>query len=173
MTAHEKEAWRDIILGIVFLLFGLVVYIASFGIPSARYDLLGAAFMPRYLGVLCVITSCGILFFGIRKKLRITQEQEIKNENAEVKNPTVHKKHPFVAFFSMVLFTLFILALDWGISGFRTLTIIFMLVLGGLLIKTSHMNKNLKHGIILVLLAVIMGFGLHYVFTQIFVVDLY
>lgn len=174
MTVKEKEAYRDIVLGVIFVIFGIAVYIASSDITTVRFDPLGPAFMPRFLGILSALVSGGILISGIRKKIRITKEQETKQEGVgEEQKQLSYKKHPIVAFFSLCFFALFILAFDLGLSGFRTLSIIFMLILGGLLIKTSNTNKYIKHSIILVFLTLALSFGLHYVFTQVFVVNLH
>ena len=170
MTTKEKEAWKEIALGIIFIVFGIAVYIVSQDIPGVKYDLLGPAFMPRFLGIVCALISCGIFFNGVRKKLRAAKEKEPEGEQ---KKPLPYKTHSKAAFFSICLFFLYILALDLGISGFRTLTTIFVLVLGGVLINISNTKGKIKYFIILVFLALTLSFGLYYLFTRVFVVNLY
>jgi hypothetical protein len=50
---------------------------------------------------------------------------------------------------------------------------IFVLVLGGVLIKAEKGGAALKKGIILFLLALSLSFGLFNLFTRVFIVDLY
>jgi hypothetical protein len=172
MTVQEKKSWQEIITGIIFIAFGIVVFKVTQNLPSAMYDPLGPAFMPRLLGFLCALIACVILFHGIRIRIVLMRNPPVKETPGDVASPA-HTRHPVIAFFSIILFSLYILALDAGISGFRTLTIIFVLVFGGVLIKTSHNKGVVKQFSVLVVLALVLSFGLFYLFTQVFIVDLY
>ena len=170
MTAKETEAVKEIILGSVFIVFGIVVFLLTEERAGTIYDPLGPAYVPRALALLCAIVSCPILFQGIKKKIACARLE--KTTEAE-KEPVPYTQHPKTAFLAMVLFFLYILALDTGISGFRTLTILFVLILGGILIKVSGEKAILKRIIILVIIALVLSFGLYYLFTQVFIINLY
>jgi len=170
MAEKEADALRDIILGSVFIILGIVVLLLSQNIPKAIYDPLGPAFLPRGLAYLCIIFSGVILFYGIRKKIACAKQgKKIEEEKA----PVSYTRHPKVALFAMALFFLYVLALHVGISGFRTLTILFILILGGVLFKFSGRKGIIKPAIILVVLSLILSLGLHFLFTQVFITDLY
>jgi hypothetical protein len=111
-----------------------------------------------------------ILFQGIRKRIAAAKEHKIEETPVE---PVPFKRHPLTAVSAMALVFFYILALDLGLSGFRTLTVVFILVLGGLLLKAESWGSRAKKGVFLVVLAVILSFGLFYLFTRVFIVDLY
>ncbi|MDR1625871.1 MAG: tripartite tricarboxylate transporter TctB family protein [Spirochaetia bacterium] len=170
MNANEHAAVKDIILGSSFIIFGIVVCVLTQYLPEAVYDPLGPAFIPRLLGLACIATSCVILFHGIRKKMAASGA---RGKSRQEKAPVLFVRHPKSALFAMILFFLYILALDTGISGFRTLTTLFVLLLGGMLIKISRQGKAIQTSLILIALSFTLSFGLYYLFTQVFIVDLY
>jgi len=171
MTEIETDAVKNIILGSVFIVFGIAVFLLTEERAGTIYDPLGPAFIPRALALLCAIVSVPILFQGIRKKMACAGPE--KTTEAE-KNPASYTRHPKAALLAMLLFFLYILALDMGISGFRTLTIVFVLILGGMLIKVSGEKKAmLKRIIILVIISLVLSFGLYYLFTRVFIINLY
>jgi hypothetical protein len=129
--------------------------------------------MPRALALFSIACSCVILFHGIRKRVAAAKEADREEKKAENEPAFPFTPHPLTAGSAMVLVFFYILALDLGISGFRTITMIFVLVLGGVLIKAEKGGAALKKGIILFLLALSLSFGLFYLFTRVFIVDLY
>jgi hypothetical protein len=166
----EKNWGTDIVLGTIFIVFGIAVYLATLNLTASTYDPLGPAFMPRTLGILITLTAIVILYHGIRKKIAITGVEESSGKPDEILPFT---KHPLIALTGMVLTFAYILALDLGLSGFRTLTMLYVLLLGGILIKAEKGGKLLKKFVVLVIIALVMSFGLFYLFTQVFTVNLY
>ena len=160
----------DIVLGSVFIIFGAGVYAATLGLPGATYDPLGPAFMPRALGICSIICSSVILYHGIRKRAAAAAQRGRERDTAE---PFPFTRHPLTALSAMGMVFVYILALDLGLSGFKTLTVVFTLALGGMLIKAEKGGFPVKRGIILFILALALSFGLFYLFTQVFIVDLY
>lgn len=171
MTAKERDSWIDIVLGALFIVFGILVYAATLDLPGSTYDPLGPAFMPRALGILSAVTAAVILYHGIRKRRAPGGAVEASGEQPKSSLPFT--RHPLTALAGMALVFVYILTLDIGLSGFRTLTVIFVLFLGGMLIKAEKSGKILKKGVFLFLLALALSFGLFYLFTQVFIVDLY
>ncbi len=170
MTTLEKNSWTDIVLGSLFILFGAAVLIATSGLPGSTYDPLGPAFMPRALGLCSMICSAVILYHGLRK--RAAAKKETAPPETREAAPAFDR-HPRTAFAAMVLVFLYIFALYAGLSGFRTLTVVFVLALGGMLMKAENRGSLAKKTAILVVLAVFLSFGLFHLFTQVFIVDLY
>ena len=170
MTAQEKNSWTDIILGSVFILFGAGIYAATLDLPGSTYDPLGPAFMPRALGICCVLCSVVIMYHGILKRSAAMKTRERAEKPPQT---ALFTRHPLTALAAMAFVFFYILALDLGVSGFRTLTVVFVLGLGGLLIKAERKGSAVKKGIVLSLLAVFLSMGLFYLFTQVFIVDLY
>ena len=174
-NSKEKNRWIDVILGVLFMIFGFAVYTATLDLPGSIYDPLGPAFMPRVLGILIALTSGVILYHGIYHciKGKVSLAKDRKGFGKEDVSLSSFKKHPFIALVGMILVCVYILALDLGLSGFRTLTLIFVLLFGSTLIKAEKAGKVVKKSIFLFLLALVLSFGLFYLFTQVFIVNLY
>lgn len=175
MTVQEKNSWTDIVLGTIFTTFGAAVYGMTLGLPGPVYDPLGPAFMPRALALSIIVCSAVILYHGIRKRFPPPGKRKGGGENqpAAAEATPLFTRHPLTAGVSMGLVFLYILALDLGLSGFRTLTIVFVLVLGGIFINAEKAGGAVRKGIVLFLLALFLSFGMFYLFTQVFIVDLY
>ncbi|MBP7494179.1 MAG: tripartite tricarboxylate transporter TctB family protein [Spirochaetales bacterium] len=173
-TTKEKYPLIDVVLGVFFMIFGLIVYTATLDLPGSTYDPLGPAFMPRLLGILIAITAGVILYHGIYHHIKTKAAiVRISSESQKEGVSLPFKKHPLTALSAMILVFVYILAMDLGLSGFRTLTLIFVLLLGGMLIKAEKDGNVIKKSVFLFFLALLLSFGLFYLFTQVFIVDLY
>ena len=169
MASKYEDSNRDLILGILSVLFGGAVFIQSGDLPDAFYDPLGPAFMPRALAGAIMFCGLVIVMHGVRKRLA-EAKSETRKADAEV---SLFPRHPLLAFSAMCGMFLFILALDTGISGFRTLSILFVLALGGALLRVEKRGFPKSMIVILAGLALVLSFGLYYLFTQVFIVNLY
>ena len=173
MTTLEKNSWIDIILGVVFIIFGAVVYVLTLDLPGSTYDPLGPAFMPRALALCSLASAAVILYQGLRKRIAVKKELRGKEHETVAVPMLPFTRHPMIAFSAMVMVFFYILALDLGLSGFRTITVLFVLALGGTLIRAEKAGSPVRKGIFLFLLALALSFGLFYLFTRVFIVDLY
>ncbi len=180
MIEREKDGWRDVLLAAGCLLFALIMYAQTLDLPGPTYDPLGPAFLPRLLCIVIFAVSLVILFHGVRKFRAARQVPSATAASAaaasaegEVTELPAFRRHPKIAAAAVAATFLYILALDIGLSGFRTLTVLFILALGTLLLRTEMKRFSLKHSLILAAIALAMGFGLYYLFTRVFIVNLY
>jgi hypothetical protein len=148
----------DIMVAIAFIILGIFIVKESATIPDSPFEVsVGPAFVPRATGWTLILLA-GILLAINIYTLRIAQSNSVHIESFS----------GFVlAVLSFFLIVAYVASMTIGIFGFRTATLIFITVLSWLLNRF-----RLKTLPLAILIGIIMAFGNHYFFTQIFIVDL-
>lgn len=168
MEAKKTEARTDLILGIILLLGSIFIFAISLRIPSSPYEPLGAAFLPKtlsgFIGLLSVILIVSSLYQGNkvdRKSEKVLSEQTTKDSC---------QRRPLLAWAVVISIFLYIFLMPF--IGFRLATFIFMISLGTVIYRREKSSKPLTHYLTLLMIALTLSFGLHYLFTSVMFVNL-
>ncbi len=172
MDSKQSSSKADIILAVVLLASCGFVYWECLSLPESPYEPLGPAFVPKTLSFLIGIAAVWILFEGLQKLRVSSSSRDSSASDAEFTTAKNFVRHPFLAVTGILLTFAYIASMHVGLLGFRSATILFIMVLGGLLCKYEQKNIRMTHLCILLLTACIMGLGGYYLFTQVFVVNL-
>ncbi len=136
----------------------------TLGLPESPYEPMGPAFLPRALSVFIGIFALLLLAKTIISSFKTTGQLSLSETSNQLND---YIKHPIVAFLSMIMTLLYITSMQYGLLGFRSATVLFILFSGGLLTR-----MKLKSIPLFITIACIMGLGGHYIFTKVFTVDL-
>jgi len=139
----------------VILACAVLIY-ESLGLPPGSFEPLGSAPVPQATAGL-IILLCAIVIAGaIRKrgKAITAEEDEVKDE-------------PVSALLLIALTLLYVLLLHFRVMGFGTLTA------GYLFVVISALERFRPRSLIgAAIVGILVGYGVQYLFTQVFVVDL-
>jgi len=170
----RRRAKEDIIIGVVFIILAIVVFITSFELPEPPIATSGPAFWPRVLALL--MSGMSIVLIGnavvmLKMKEAKTDNETLQEEKAlieedEVKEPEkgylfnwwLKYKKPLIAIFATFLFYLFFRVLGFIISVFTLGAVIALLV-------ESDINRKTVAKIIIQ--SVIVTVGMYYLFAVI------
>jgi len=153
---RSRGAGLDVALGLLVLLLCGAILAASVGLPGSPYEPLGPASFPQGVAAVMAILALVVLGQGVRR-LRAGGRRA----------PAVPGGGAWLAAGSYGLSVLFILAMSQGLVGYRAGSVLYVVAMGVLLTRV-----NPRAVPIVLLLALILGLGTHYVFTRVFVVDL-
>lgn len=157
-VAQGPKSVGDMVLGLVMLAVAGAFLWESIGLPESGFESLGPAAVPR--GICAVIAICGLIILvqGARGGVSPAVEWE---------DPTAFVPRPGLAALTVLISVVYVLAMATEILSFRIATVAYLVLLGGLL--TRWQWKRLP---LILVMALLMGFGGEYVFTRIFTVDL-
>jgi len=155
-----KSFWPDILLVMFLLVVAGTYYWGAADLPKGTYDPLGSATIPR---IMCI--AIGLLSIVLLIKTLLERDQNIVEEKT---TPNTPRKEKFsLALLIGLYFIVYVAAMNFRYAGFIVSTFIFL--------TASSVAIKLPKGVhILILLSfsAALSFGLHFTFTQIFVVDL-
>ena len=171
MDSKHSSYRADIILAIVLLLGCAYVYWECLSLPDSPYEPLGPAFVPKVLCILIGICAVWVLIQGLYK-MRSSPLRDSATSDNESTGVADFVKHPLLALVGVLLTLAYIGSMHLKLLGFRSATIIFILVLGIALMKYEKKKLSVFHLLILSIIACIMGLGSYYLFTQVFYVNL-
>jgi hypothetical protein len=149
---------RDIILSLCIMVVSIAVIVESQNIRPPVFEKLGAATVPQIVAVALAFLALVILLDRIREGFRTTISKTTKEQIAS---------RPIMALTVFFLICFYIASMQFGYLGFRTATFLFITISGCVLIRFRF-----KSLLIVLPLSSLMAIGCHYIFTQIFVVDL-
>ena len=157
-VAQGPKSVGDIVLGLVMMAVAAAFLWESIGLPESGFETLGPAAVPR--GICAVIAICGlvILVQGVRSRT---------SPDLEAEDLTDFVPRSGLATVTVLISVAYVLAMATETLSFRIATVAYLVLLGGLL--TGWKRKRLP---IILVMALLMGFGGEYVFTRIFTVDL-
>ena len=158
----EKRAplW-DIGVGAVTLVICFLFYYDSLSLPDPVFDPLGSVMVPRVTCVILGLFALAIIvkgFWQIKRYRIVNSTEDLALD---------FKPRPGLAAGIFCLTMIYIFALSTRIVRFSELTFVFV-ILGGMWMARFRTNAIP----ILMILAIIMGYGGQYVFKQVFFVDL-
>ncbi len=163
-TLHSQDYW-DIALAVVLIIISIVTLVGTASIREFNYEPLGPTFLPKALAY-CFFVMSGLILV----KVAIRQIRERKEELTEpgekgVEEVEGFQRHPWLAVIAVGLISLFISSLHF--LGFRVTSLIFMIVLGTLLIRFENKSNKKRNVISLIIIALVLSFGLYFIFREI------
>ena len=149
---RKFEIWASIL---IIAVCAVVIY-ETLDLPPGSFEPLGSAPVPQATAGIIIILSIVVIINGFRPR-----RVEIDEDTDEVPD------EPVSAFLLCAATLLYVLTLHFRLLGFGTLTAIYLFTL------ISALERfQLKSTIIAAVIAVIGGYGIQYLFTQVFVVGL-
>lgn len=170
MDVTKHRLIVDTILACVLLMISGLAYWGTLDLPDPIFDPLGAAFVPKVLAY-CLAFASGILLIktihGAVKLSGAKPSQEAKTSEKAVSGQEQPRKRNWLAFASVLLTIAYIAVMYCELCGYRTATIIFLIVFGTMLagLKPKMIAINL-------VIALILGLGIYWIFTEVLVVNL-
>ena len=171
MDSKQSSYKADITLSIVLLVGCAYVYWECLSLPDSPYEPLGPAFVPKALCILIGLSAVWVFIQGLQK-MRSRSLHDNTSSDSPITGMTDFVKHPLLALAGVFLTLAYIGSMHLKFLGFRSATIIFILVLGIALMKYEKKKLSVFHLLILLIIACIMGLGGYYLFTQVFYVNL-
>ena len=156
----SKKTMSKIEIGfLVFLIMlSVIVFRDTLSLPPGSFDPVGSAGFPRVISIIIGILSLIILIHPTRSSVNDLQKAS--------KLPT-HRRRGDLAFGFYVLAFFYVLSLAFNLASFAICTSLFLIITMGML--TGFDRKRL---LLVVFIALVIGFGSQYLFTKVFVVDL-
>lgn len=145
---------------IVLVVLASAFLIDSRNISGATFDALGPAPIPRLI-CWCVMALCLVIIgqTWLAHKRVLTAVDE--------KSEDLPKPQPVLAMATLALTAVYVVSMAFRMTSFAVATIVYLSLTIGILCRFSKRGMMVAGGI-----AVIMGFGCQYLFTEIFVIDL-
>ena len=150
----------------------LIVVAAAFlwdtrSLPGPVFDPLGPAPVPRLICWSVIILCLVIIGQVVFARTNATPADETLSELDMVAEPEPTKPQPLLAIATLALSVAYVLVMAFRLTGFAVATIVYLILTIGML---SRFNK--RSMIVGIIIALIMGFGCEYLFTEVFVIDL-
>jgi hypothetical protein len=158
MRPRAVDAIFDVALAVFLLVVAVTFFTASLGLQKSAFESVGPAAVPQAVCVLIAALAAILLFHAIR---RLRTAEALPN-----RAPTV-KPEPVLAILIFLVTAGYIALMNTGLLGFRSATIAYILMVGSMLGRFQPRRLP-----VLLLISLILGFGLHYLFTQVFVTNL-
>ena len=160
---EQPSARADIGLGVTLILVALAIIFGTLDLPEGSFEPLGSASIPQYVSGGVIVLSIWIIARGVARSRRASSQTGESGSNQELAYPL----RPGLAVILVCLAIVYVgvMAMDWLRFSIATSAFIFVSV--SLL---SKFERRLMPAI--VVLALALGIGLEYAFTQIFVIDL-
>ena len=159
-ASDRRSAMGDLVLGLVMLGLAGAFLWESIGLPESDFETQGPAAVPR--GICLVIAVCALII-SVNAVRRLANGANATGPRAEI----AFSLRPGLTGATLLASTLYVLAMALELLSFRVSTVFYVLVLGAVL--TGFERRRL---LVLLILALILGIGGQYVFTQVFTVDL-
>ena len=159
---EERAGRGDLLLALAVILLALVVYWQASLLPPPFFDPLGSAAVPKLAAIVLVVLAIGV----VHERLRAVPGESpggLAAESGDEPAPNA----PWTALASIVLPVLYVGAMQAGWLAFAQASTLFVFALGALF---ARFRPRLL--LLLVPVALIAGYGLDYVFTEILYVDL-
>jgi putative tricarboxylic transport membrane protein len=163
-----KETSSKVELGFSIVLIGLsiVIYWETLDLPPGSFDPIGSAGFPRVVSVAIGVLSLVILIRAVHRILVGSKKTTVSESQQTAVSPTFRARYDLaLGFYALSLAFAVVLALRW--ISFAISTALFLFISIGML--TRFYYKRLP---VAILVALAIGFGCQYIFTQVLVLDL-
>lgn len=144
----------ELLLAIVMIAFSLLTFWGSLDLPEPMLEPIGPAVFPIWTSV---------ILFGFAV---IMLWQAFRGSKPK-KNNLSYRKRWDLAFIMVALTVLYFAVMAAGWLGFRWATVVY-----SFLLTTALFDFNLRKLPFFLLMGLILGIGLHYIFTEILYIDL-
>ncbi len=163
-----QETSSKVELGFSIFLIGLSITIfwETLDLPPGSFDPVGSAGFPRLISVVIGVLSLVILIRAVHRIVVGSKKATASKSQQAAVSPTFRPRHDLaLGFYALSLLFASVLALRW--ISFAISTALFLFISIGML--TRFYFKRLP---VVILIALVIGFGSQYIFTQVFVLDL-
>lgn len=79
------KKYGDIIIALTYMIFAIILFIASFSISAFVTETLGPAFMPRFMSIILFVLGAVLLSRGIVQSKQTETKKEEKTENIPIR----------------------------------------------------------------------------------------
>lgn len=161
-TSSKVEVGFSVFL---VVLSGVTLW-GTLDLPPGVFDPIGSAGFPRFISVVIGVLSLVILIRAVRKIVIGSKEAPASRSQQDPVAPTFRPRHDLaIGFYVLSIAYASVLALR--IVSFAIATTLFLAVSIGMLTRFYY-----KRLLIVIPIALVIGFGCQYIFTQVFVIDL-
>ncbi|HUV07593.1 MAG TPA: tripartite tricarboxylate transporter TctB family protein [Spirochaetia bacterium] len=164
----SKETSPKLELGfsIFLLVLSIIIFRETLSLPPGTFDPVGSAGFPRLISAAIGILSLTVLIRAARRILSGSKNAATSATQKDADSPTFRRRPDLaLGFYALSLVYVSVLALR--LISFGICTALFLLTSIGMLTRFNY--KRLP---IALLIALVIGFGCQYIFTQVFVLDL-
>lgn len=161
---NDSRPGADIGLAVVLIAISLLTIYGTLELPAGSFEPLGSATIPQVVAGAIIVFSVWMLVNALaaRRQTRVMHDRVDGREPSERVRPRYD-----LAISLMVLAVVYVLVMAMGWVRFSLATMIFLILAVGML--TTFARRQLP---VVIVLAVALGLGLEYLFTQVFVIDL-
>ena len=149
-------------LAVALAVFAAVLYQQATLLPPPFFDPLGSAAVPKFVALVLLALALGLV---VQRAFGLTGGG-MAMPTSTTDEPTV-RPAPLAAIGAIILPILYVASMQAGWLAFAQASSLFVLALGGLFARWRLRNLAL-----LLPLALLTGYGLDYIFTEILYVDL-
>ena len=161
---NSSSPGAEIGVGVISILVALVTIYGTLELPPGSFEPLGSAVIPQFVAG-CIIAFS--LWMIARAVIRVRRGRAgLVNSLSTAQDDSFRHRHDLAV--ALVIFAIVyvaVMAMDW--VRFSVATLVFLLASVGML--TGFARRSIP---MLIVLAVVFGFGLEYLFTKVFVIDL-
>ncbi|MEZ5936365.1 MAG: tripartite tricarboxylate transporter TctB family protein [Alphaproteobacteria bacterium] len=154
------EPWRraDSVLALALILLSTVVIWAANRLPPPFFDPLGSAAVPRFVAWLLIVLALAVL----GRCLLTPAALPAVDAGRDTVRPA-----PLTALGALIASILYVGLMQAGLLGFAPASALFIMALGALLSRGER-----RAFLWMIPLAIIVGYGLNYLLTGVFYIDL-
>ncbi len=154
MPHTRKFVIADVALAVVMILMAGAVFVHSFTLPEPALEPVGPAAFPFAVSILLMALSGQVLW-------RAFTGQPANDR------PAPHRKRYDLAALTLGLTVAYLASLQWELATFRQATMVYAFVLTAALFRWRPRRLPIA-----VIIALVLGVGLKFVFTQVLYLDL-
>jgi hypothetical protein len=163
---RETSSKVELGLSIFLIILSIVIFWETLDLPPGTFDPVGSAGFPRLISVFIGVLSLVILTRAVRRISVGSKKASASKSQQTAVPPTFRPRYDLaLGFYALSLVLVSVLALK--LISFAICTVLFLFTSIGML--TRFYYKRLP---VVILIALVIGFGSQYIFTQVFVVDL-
>ena len=164
--AKETSPRVELGFSIFLIVLSIVIFRETLSLPPGSFDPVGSAGFPRLISTVIGILSLTILIRAVRKLHAVSKSPAAPaTPDGAASQPFRPRPDLALVFYALALMYASVMALR--LISFGLCTVLFLFASIGMLTRFT-----LKRLPIALLIALVIGFGSQYIFTQVFVLDL-
>lgn len=164
MKTLQKQDYWDIALAVFLVIISIITLVGIANVREFDYEPLGPTFLPKALSY-CFLVMSGLLIVKIVLRKSKEQRQDLMSDEASsAVEEDAPASHPWLAVLAVGMISAFIASMKF--LGFRITSLVFMIVLGTILIKYERKSNKKRNLISLAIIAIVLSFGLFYIFRE-------
>lgn len=178
MERRYKKELRDIILSSILIALSTAVFLTARTIPHRGYDLLGAAFLPKALALGIGVLSAGLLLKSVllllqaRRTVPPIEQAETEREAKQQYAEPGYRRRPGAGFGLIIITAAYIALLGSRLVSYAIATAAFIIVAASMMSIFEKPRNRLVRMLAVVGTALVLAYGLQYIFTEVFITDL-